>query len=399
MHTSGVPALVFGDGVTGLAVLRSLGRNGIPAYVAGSAIAMVGRSRWYRRAPGEALGESSDPERVVRYLRMLPFSRAVLIPCNDEWARAMAALPESAASSYPATVAPTRVLRVLVDKAAFAEVAGQLGIPTPRTIRVAGPEALDALGKADPSDFFIKPRHSQPFSERFGVKAMRLSGRDEAASLLTRLAAEGQEVLLQEFIPGPPTGHVFLDGYVDRGGVMRACLARRRLRLYPPDFGNSTLSVTMPMEEAGDAVESLRRLLQGIGYVGLFDAEFVYDPRDRRFKILEVNARPWWQLELAGASGLDLALMAYLDALGLPLPPASGYRVGRTWVHPLPDLRAWWAARSRGEVLGGFPVRSWFTGANALFAWDDPMPAGGELARIARKLLGRSEGATRRFRR
>jgi D-aspartate ligase len=147
--------------------------------------------------------------------------------------------------------------------------------------------------------------------------------------------------------------------------------------------------VTMPLREAGEAPESLARLLEGLGYVGLFDAEFVYDARDGRYKVLEVNARPWWQLELAGAAGLDLTLMAYRDALGLPLPSAPGYRVGRTWVHPVPDLRAWWSARSDGSVLGGFPLRSWFGGANAIFPADDPMPAAEELARLMRWLVRR----------
>jgi D-aspartate ligase len=381
------PALVFGEGVTGLAVLRSLGRNRVQAYVAGSCVDIVRSSRWFRPAPGDPLDETPDPEPVARYLRELPFERAVLIPCNDEWALAIASLPGDLAESFPAPLAPAEVLRLLVDKGLFAQTAESLAVPTPRTMRVSGAADLDGLGEADLRRLFVKPCQSQPFSERFGVKALRLTGRAQAAEVLDEV--EGHQVLLQEFIPGPPTGHLFLDGYVDRTGVMRACLARRRLRLHPPDFGNSTMSVTIPMSEAEQALESLRRLFDGIGYSGLFDAEFVHDARDGRFKILEVNARPWWQLELAGASGLDLALMAYRDTLGLPLPEAGTYRVGRTWVHPLPDLRAWWAGRRSGDLLGGFPLRSWFRGANALFSWDDPRPVMEEVARLARRLASR----------
>jgi D-aspartate ligase len=385
------PALVFGEGVTGLAVLRSLGRNRVPAYVAGRRVEIVGSSRWFRPAPGEPLDETSDPGPVARYLRELSFPRAVPIPCNDEWALAIASLPGDLAESFPAPVAPPEVIRLLVDKGLFAETTARLGVPTPRTIQVSKADDLEALDEPELRSFFVKPRQSQPFSERFGVKALRLTTRAQAAEVLDAVA--GHEVLLQEFIPGPPTGHVFLDGYVDRTGAMRACLARRRLRLHPPDFGNSTMSVTIRMSEAEQALESLRRLFDGIGYSGLFDAEFVHDERDVRFKILEVNARPWWQLELAGASGLDLALMAYRDALGLPLPEAGRYRVGRTWVHPLPDLRAWWAARKSGDVLGGSPLRSWFRGANALFSWDDPKPVAEEVARLARRFVLRRGGA------
>jgi predicted ATP-grasp superfamily ATP-dependent carboligase len=387
MPDSNPPALVFGADITGLAVLRSLGRNGVPAFVAGSRTTIVARSRWYRRAPGVAIEETSDGERVAEYLRTLPFERAVLFPCADHWALALASLPEGVADSYPAAVAPARVLRILVDKELFADAAAQLGVPAPRTIPVTRAEDIDGVTEDELRRFFLKPRDSQLFARRFGVKALRLDRRRRATELVNRVASEGLEALLQEFIPGPPTAHVFLDGYVDRGGVMRACLARRRLRMYPTEFGNSTLSVTMPLREAGEAVGSLRRLLEGIGYVGLFDAEFKYDARDGLFKVLEVNARPWWQLELAGASGLDLPLMAYRDSLGLSVPTASGYRVGRTWVHPVPDIRAWWAARARGEVVGGLPPRSWFRGANAVFSWDDPMPVADELARLTRQAV------------
>jgi D-aspartate ligase len=364
--------------VTGLAVLRSLGRNRVPAYVVSRDAAMVGSSRWFRPAPGEPPDQT--PGAAARYLRALPLREAVVFPCNDRWALAAAGLPGDVTASFPAAVAPLDVVRLLVDKGLFADTAERLGVPVPRTIPVAGAGDLDVLEDAELPRFFIKPLHSQPFHERFGVKAMRLTDRRQAAE---RLEEVGHEVLLQEFIAGPPEAHVFLDGYVDRRGEMRACLARRRLRLHPPDFGNSTRSVTIPLREAAEALESLRRLFAGIGYTGLFDAEFVHDARDARFKILEVNARPWWQLELAGASGLDLTLMAYRDALGLPLPEPAGYRAGHTWLHPLPDLRAWWA----GGRSGPFPLRHWLGGANAVFSRDDPKPMAAELARAARRLL------------
>jgi predicted ATP-grasp superfamily ATP-dependent carboligase len=159
--------------------------------------------------------------------------------------------------------------------------------------------------------------------------------------------------------------------------------------MFPAEFGNSTLSVTIPLEEVGEAVESLRRLFEGLGYVGLFDAEFKHDHRDGRFKVLEVNARPWWQLELAGACGLDVTHMAYRDALGLPLEPAHGYRLGRVWVHPLRDLRAWRASRSVNGAAGGFPLKHWFGGANAIFSWDDPMPVTDELERLGRQAIAK----------
>jgi predicted ATP-grasp superfamily ATP-dependent carboligase len=157
--------------------------------------------------------------------------------------------------------------------------------------------------------------------------------------------------------------------------------------MYPRPFGNSTLSITIPLGEVAEAVDALRRLFDGVGYTGLFDAEFKFDGRDGRFKILEVNARPWWQLELASASGLGVCTMAYRDALGEPIATISTYEIGRTWVHPVPDLTAWWMDRKRADRAGGFPLRVWFTGPNAVFSWDDPTPALDEIVRVGRRLL------------
>jgi len=388
------PALVFGDDITGLAVLRALGRRGVEVYGAGTQRKSVVHSRWYRPLPGEGIDETSDGERLAAYLRTLPFPKAVLFPCSDRWALAVASLPEDVADTYASTIAPLDVLRVLIDKGLFARAVAEHDVPAPRAVRVADAGDLDAVEDDELPSFFLKPMNSQLFGERFGVKALSLESRARAVELLGRMVDEGLAVLLQEYVPGPPTAHVFLDGYVDRCGVMGACLARRRLRMYPRKFGNSTLSVTIPLTEAADAVESLCRLFDGLGYVGLFDAEFKQDSRDGRFKILEVNARPWWQLELASASGLDVCGMAFQDALGRPIPPVPEYRVGRTWVHPLPDLRAWWDTRAESGVAPG-PLRAWFGGANAVFSWDDPEPGARELVRVGERLAAEGRSLAR----
>jgi predicted ATP-grasp superfamily ATP-dependent carboligase len=362
------PALVFGAGVTGLAVLRSMGRNGVPAYHAGADTALVRASRWYVPAPGGPVDEA----RVAGWLEQLPFERAVLIPASDDWALALARVPEG---RFAPAVAPLDVVRTFVDKLRFSQAAARLGVPTPRTIFVRGVEDLDALAGEDLGSHFLKPVDSQAFAARYGTKGFWLEDRARAADTVRRLAEEGLEMLLQEFIPGPPTGHVFLDGYVDRTGVMRAVLARQRLRLYPPKLGNTSLAVTIRLDEAAAALESLRRLFAGTGYAGIFNAEFVHDERDGVFKLLEVNARPYWQLELATAAGLDLAQMAYRDALGEAVETAPGYRVGVRWVHPLNDFRA-----------RGLDVRALLGPGNAVWARDDPRPVFDGIARQARRL-------------
>jgi len=376
-------ALVLGGDITGLAVMRACGRSGLPVYVAGNEYRLVGHSRWHRRPPGADLAETEDGDELAAYLRMLPFGRSVLFPCSDRWALAAASLPEDVAAAHTPTVAPPGIIRLLVDKELFARAAAEADVPTPRVLR---PDEVDSLNADELSGFFVKPKLSQPFVERFRVKGIALQEHGQASELLALCSEAGLDVLLQEYVPGPATSHVFLDGYVDRSGVMRACLARRRLRMHPREFGNSTLSVTIPVAEVSEAVANLQRLFESIGYTGLFDAEFKFDARDAQFKLLEVNARAWWQLELSTTAGLNVCLLAYRDALGEPLPAVGPYKIGVTWVHPVPDLRAWWHGRRAGVRSGGFPLRVWLGGANAVFSRDDPKPAVEELLHTIRRV-------------
>lgn len=390
-------ALVFGAHITGLAVLRALGRAGIPAFVAGGGTSLVARSRWYRPAPGPPPPEEPSAAPLAEYLERLPHARAVLFPCSDTWAAAVAALPPDVAERFPGVAPSAHAVDTLTRKDRFAVAARRLCVAIPRTLPVWGPEDLEALSDDELPHFFLKPIDSQHFTARFGLKGLPLGTRAEAAAHITRLAAEDVPMVLQEFIPGPATAHVFLDGYVDRHGDIRGCLARRRLRMNPPELGNSTLSATIPMAQIAPARAALERLLEGLDFRGaLFDAEFKHDERDDTYKVLEVNARPWWQLEIAGAAGLPVVAMAYADALGLPVPRPDGYEIGRTWIHPQLDAGAWWIARRDGRPTGPSPPRAFFAGANALFAWDDPGPLGEEVGRLARRAGERLRGRRRR---
>ena len=181
--------------------------------------------------------------------------------------------------------------------------------------------------------------------------------------------------MLQEYVPGPPTAHYFVDGFVDRTGVVRALFARRRIRMFPTDFGNSSMMVSVPLEEAAEAAGSLERLFAGIGYRGTFSAEFKRDPRDGAFKLLEVNSRPWWYIGFAAHCGVDVSVMIYRDALGLPVETVTGYKVGERCVLLPQDFRAYRAIRRADGLSFVSWVRSWIGATPSIFQRSDPLPA------------------------
>jgi predicted ATP-grasp superfamily ATP-dependent carboligase len=383
-----VPALILGSAHSNsLEVLRILGRRGIPRFAVGTAGSFVARSRWHRALPG---AERADgPASLAALLGRVPLERAVLVPCTDDWVLPVARLEPALAARFPACVASPDSHAVLLDKSRFADAVARLDVPHPRTVRLDSEEDLAAL--ADPAlrGAFLKPRDSQAFSRRYGVKAFRFETRAEAARLFRDARAAGLELVLQDYIPGPPTRHYFVDGFIDRTGALRACFVMHRLRMFPPDFGDGSYGVSVPADEARPAVEIVRRFLGDLRYRGLFDAEFKYDERDGLFKLLEINCRPYRYVGFAAACGVDLVTMLYRDALGLPVESVTGYATGRGYFYPYTDLFGGWRAVRGGALTPWAWARSWLDGYQPLFSLTDPVPAAAAALELAGRALDR----------
>ena len=127
----------------------------------------------------------------------------------------------------------------------------------------------------------------------------------------------------------------------------------RKLVQMPRGFGTCRVGEARWRD---DVVEQALALLDALGYHGIAQTEFRLDPRDGRFKLMEVNPRLWQWHGLARACGVDLPRIAYLDVLGRPQRPVrSGpQHDGRRWVVAAAHLRA---SRAGGHVAAARAAR------------------------------------------
>lgn len=387
--------IVLGSTTTALGVIRVLGRAGVGTFVLAAERDYVSKSRWYQPLP-TSIGGANATRDLAAYLDALDVPRAVLMPCSDFWLDAVAALPKSTSERFPSSISAPETLRALVDKGCFEETLTSAGLPHPRTTIVKSVVDLDALPDSAFAGAFLKPRQSQPFHTHYGVKAFRVRDRAEAVSLFREVTSRGFAVVLQEYIPGPPTLHYFIDGFVDLQGRTRACFARHRLRMYPLDFGNSTYMVSVPIGEVEPAMRTLESLFARLRYRGIFSAEFKRDERDGEFKILEMNARPWWYVEFAAQCGVDVCSLAYGDALGEPIPSIDRYASGRTCVYPYFDFAACRRLYREGRIGLLSWAWSWLRSKQPVFEWSDPLPAMSATATLLKKSLRRRFARARR---
>ena len=394
-----VPVVVLGSGVTGLSAMRILARRGLAPYYASVGDPLGSKSRWFRPLPGESLNHTKLP--FQEWVARLPFERAVLIPCADRWALAVAKLDGGLRQRFPASVASAEVIEQLVDKGKFAELLARERVPHPRTMVVTGAADLGALPDASFRNAIVKPRDSQSFVAAYGVKAFRVTSRSDAAERLDLATRGGHPAILQQYVPGPASNHYFIDGFIDRLGVVRATFARRRLRMHPEDFGNSTFMKSVPIRDAQPAADAILSLLGRMRYRGVFSAEFKLDADDGEFKLLEVNARPWWYVDFAAHCGVDVCTMAYDDALERPIATVERYAVGKTLVYPYVDLFACLDLRRRRELSLTSWAWSWLRSTQPILQLGDPKPGllsmwvtgagfiGRRVRRFGRWLIGR----------
>jgi predicted ATP-grasp superfamily ATP-dependent carboligase len=212
----------------------------------------------------------------------------------------------------------------------------------------------------------VKPSSTEGFKRRFGRQAFRCETTAEVEAAYAD--AEPYEPMVQEVIPGGDGELYTLGSYLRADGEPLGLFCGRKLRQTPPGVGTCRVGEAVWVEEV---VESGLRLLRALEFHGLSQVELKRDPRDGRFKLMEVNPRLFQWHGLAAACGVDLPLIAYRDLTGERVEPVSANGARKRWAITL--------------LPGESPAPQRPPYVDAVFALDDPKPALVQVARLLRR--------------
>ncbi len=381
--------------VNGLEAIRSLAAAGAPVIAVDHRQSALGfRSRLAHHVL------SPDPQDEAAYVAFLAelaereFSEpAVVLPTHDA---PLAAVARNAArlAAYQLPGSGWEVLEPLQRKRHQYAVAEAAGIGVPLTFAVDSEDEARVAAAALSYPAVVKPGDPIPFKRRFGRPVIVC--RTPAELLEAWRGAADCEPLLQEVIPGDDATLWTVGSYTDASGTALGVFCGRKLVQMPRGFGTCRVGEARWRE---DVVEQALALLGALGYHGIAQTEFRLDPRDGRFKLMEVNPRLWQWHGLARACGVDLPRIAYLDVLGRAQRPvrSGAQHDGRRWVVAAAHLRA---SREEGTSLRRALREMGHDAVEGTFDLRDPLPAivqaGGLVtAPIARRLRRRNgrEGA------
>ena len=390
-----IGAIVTGSDYRALALVRSLGRKGIPVLVLmhGDDL-LAARSRYATmQLPSEAETELQRAARLLDLADELQLDGWVVFPTDDEAAAMIGRQHESLAERFVLTTPPWEVLRWAYDKRLSYRLAQSLAVPYPRTWTAV--QVLELGYEIElPFPLIIKPAIKEEFNPLTAAKAWQVNDRDELRARLTEAAemVDCDLLLLQETIPGNGAGQFSYAALCEEGRVL-ASVTARRTRQYPADFGRA--STFVETIEQSQVAELSQQLLEEMRFSGLIEVEFKRDPRDDELKLLDINPRVWGWHSLCQRAGVDFPYLAWRLAQGLSVP-ASEAELGVRWLRFSTDF----PTAVREIVRGRLPARDYVRSlrgprAQAIFARDDPWPGLVELPMLIATLIRRlrSDGA------
>jgi predicted ATP-grasp superfamily ATP-dependent carboligase len=373
--------IVIGGDYQGLGIARSLGRRGVPVCVIDDERSIARYSRYTNLSV--AAPPLRDEQQVVDVLlgtaRKHGLEGWVVFPTREETVVALARNRDILAQTLRIPTPPWEVTRWAWDKRNTYELAGRVGIPTPRTAYPTSVEEVEALQLQPP--VVIKPAIKEHFFYATKAKAWRADTAEELRTLFLKAAAlvGPGEVMLQELIPGDGRDQFAYCAFFKDGAAVATMVAQRR-RQHPPEFGRA--STYVETVEVPGIEELSERFLREIDYYGLIELEYKRDPRSGVLKLLDVNARTWGYHTLGPAAGVDFPALLFDDQIGQPAPQQRAHP-GVSWVRHATDLPTAALEIRRGHL----PLREYLrsvtrTSVEAVFMRDDLAPALAEVALI-----------------
>jgi D-aspartate ligase len=317
------PVLLTKPGYHGtLAATRSLGRSSIPVVTAGpSRWAISSRSKYTSHHVN--CPNTIETEPFMAWLTEFGRKHSekhVLLPTCDDTAWLYARYREQLVEHFHLGPNDITVIHGLLHKGQLAEHAREAGLEVPRTWYPRSQRDVLEIAQQAVFPVLVKPITQVLFAA--GSKGVRVNEREALPAAYAEYASFGHghticdydpsisHPMVQEFFPAASNGIYNISSYAQDGKLWGARAGRKILQR-PRRLGIGICFEEAPVEE--HLTEGLERLIQRVGYSGVFEAEFVRV--GERSVLIDFNPRFYNQMAFDIARGLPLAALAYFGAL------------------------------------------------------------------------------------
>lgn len=329
-------AIVIEGHVQGLSNTRSLGEAGIPVYVVDKNACIAAQSKYCQKffiCPDFQTDDFADF--LIELAEKEGISGWVIIPSNDHAVYTISKNKQTLSRYYKVISPDLEITEKIYDKRKLLELASSLDLPCPAT------QYFRDIDEAPMSELkfpvITKGRNGLSFYKVMGKKAFlaadRVTLQQQLLLIAERYPVDG--TFTQELIPFDGNNKTISFTAFCINGEIKAYWMGVKLREHPLRFGTATFARSI-YEEA--CYKQSVPLLRALEYTGVCEVEYLLDPRDGKYKLIEINARTWLWVGLARACGVDYVRMIYAYLNGQPFNYPENYRTGVNWINPLSDF-------------------------------------------------------------
>ena len=378
-----LPAIVSSAGApAAVTIAQALGPHGIPIHALSN---MDHAACWYSRYTTAShrteigVGGTSthhnvhEPESLLRYM-IERLDRGVIFPGTDSNIRFLAQHKQRLLDEgFRLLIPDADALARAANKSDVADFCREHGFPIPHTVTVDSADDLRRVRSELRFPIVLKGVFVK--NHKFVSRPDELDGCYDA--FLRRFSKKTPQTrgVAQEWIPGGDENFAKLYVICDTQSRVVAHHTLRRVRVHTRRDGSQGDTLIARTERIQPLVDQWLPFFDAVRWVGVASMETKYDERDGRYKLIEINPRPWAILKVSIDCGMDVPLLYYRLAQGEPVEPRDDFEENRYYI------RLFWGNRDFPE-----PVASLGMLLNGKISLGEVLRVYWELARNLRRL-------------
>jgi len=340
-------ALVIEGHVQGLSNTRALGEQGISVYVLDKSNCIARYSKYCKRFFRCPDYISEDfVSFLIELAKQEKLTGWVLIPSNDHAVYNISKNKTKLEKYYKVITPGIEVIEKIYDKSRLLSIAEKCQVPYPITQYFH--EVNEPVSDTLKFPLLTKGRNGLSFYKALGKKAFFAKNENELRLHLNEIAKKCplEITFTQELIPFVKKNKTISFTAFAVNGDIKTHWIGVKLREHPIRFGTATFTQSI---ECHVLFDPSQRLLHEINYTGVCEIEYLLDPRDNQYKLIEINARTWLWVELAKKCKVNYALFIYQFVNNIPSIYPKNYTAGKEWMHYVTDIPFSFLGLLKGE--------------------------------------------------
>jgi len=307
-------AVILGMSITGFGTARALGKENIP--VTGIDFDRPSETFWTKYAKKTIIKNSSAPESVIEFLISYgkQFSeKPVLYVDRDEYVFLVSKHRNNLERFYSLCIPCDEVIELINNKYSLTREARIKGISIPETTVFKGNEISQNVMAWNSFPAVIKPLYGYMVFTGAGFKTKIINDKESLFRCVTHECPEMFQFLLQEMIPGDDDAIYSVCAYFNNQSKPLATFVFQKICQSPRGNG---IGIVVKSADIPESEKKIISFLESCKFQGIAEVEVKQDSRDNLFKLIEINTRPWLQIELSRKCDQNIALISYLDLCG-----------------------------------------------------------------------------------